>query len=270
MCCWGLISSPSTRRGLGYAFITHFASQSDTTIIGIARNKKATEKRLKKDGISSVTILQGDVTDHKALQSAAEATARITDGSLDLLMHNAVLVTQYSTFKTLPEFAPQELEDVLLSMFQANVIGSANTINAFLPLIRKGHMKKVITISSGLADDSLTNSISLGVASPYAISKAGANTLVAKFNAAMGKSERILFLAISPGVIDTSEGKQPTEEELKGMQEMDAKCLEYAPHFKGPMPPSESVGMVMDVVEKATVKTFGGQYVSLLGNKQWL
>ncbi len=39
-----------------------------------------------------------------------------------------------------------------LESFQVNVIGVANTVTAFLPLIKQGRTKKVITISTGMAD----------------------------------------------------------------------------------------------------------------------
>ena len=36
--------------------------------------------------------------------------------------------------------------------FAVNVIGIANTVTVFLPLIKKGDVKKVVTLSSGMAD----------------------------------------------------------------------------------------------------------------------
>jgi NAD(P)-dependent dehydrogenase (short-subunit alcohol dehydrogenase family) len=44
------------------------------------------------------------------------------------------------------------------------------------------------------------------MAAPYTISKAALNALVAKYNVAY-RSQGILFMSISPGFVDTSEGK---------------------------------------------------------------
>jgi hypothetical protein len=44
----------------------------------------------------------------------------------------------------------------------------------------------------------------------------------------------------------------------------------YAPHFTGAIQPEDSVKMQLDVLEKATVETSGGAFVSHFGNKQWL
>jgi len=52
------------------------------------------------------------------------------------------------------------------------------------------------------------------------ISKAAVNMLVVKYNAALGKSEGILFLALSPGLVDTSEGAPMSEQDMAGAQAM--------------------------------------------------
>ena len=46
--------------------------------------------------------------------------------------------------------------------------------------------------------------------------------------------------------------------------------MKYAPHFAGPITPEQSVKMSMEVINKATVESMGGQFVSHLGSKQWL
>lgn len=44
------------------------------------------------------------------------------------------------------------LEKELVDGFAVNVVGVAKTISAFLPLIKKSTIKKVIALSTGLAD----------------------------------------------------------------------------------------------------------------------
>jgi NAD(P)-dependent dehydrogenase (short-subunit alcohol dehydrogenase family) len=203
-------------RGLGYAFVKHLASIEGNTVFGIARDKKATEERLQKDGVKGVHVFAADITDVKALEAAAEGVAKFTGGGLDVLINNAGLVSRRSAWTRVIDDKPQDLENDLLSSFKANVVGVAHTINAFLPLIRKGNERKVLVLSTGMADLDFVNQFSIAIAAPYAISKAATNALVAKYNAALGKSEGILFLAISPGYVDTSEGAQPTEQDIEG------------------------------------------------------
>ncbi len=212
-----------------------------------------------------------DVTDIKSLHLAADRVGNITGGGLDILINNAGMLTERSAFKTVVDLSQEVLEEDLLDSFKANVVGVANTTKAFMPLIRKSEVKKVIYISSVLAEMDLVNRFSIDNAGPYAVSKAAGNLLMAKFHAAAGTTEGILFMSIAPGVVMTRETPlQLTEEETEGRKAMGEKFKEYAPHFTGPMTPEESVRMQSNVISKATVETYGGAFVSQCGNKQWL
>lgn len=86
-----------------------------------------------------------------------------------------------------------------------NVVGVIHTINAFLPLLRKGSTKKVISISSGVGDPDFTVAAHHSIAVPYSVSKAALNMVVAKY-AAEFQEDNFVFLAISPGFVDTAQG----------------------------------------------------------------
>lgn len=50
-----------------------------------------------------------------------------------------------------------------------------------------------------------------------------------------------------------------------------AKFAAYAPHFKGPIQPDESVSKMLELITSASLeKNDGGSFISHLGNKQWL
>ncbi|KAL8838503.1 MAG: hypothetical protein Q9176_005055 [Flavoplaca citrina] len=117
-------------------------------------------------------------------------TGSLTGGKLDYLINNAAYVSNTSAFKTLGDF------------FTTNVVGVIQTINVFVPLLRKGTEKKVLTLSTGTADADMINQFELDVAAPYSISKVAVNVAVAKYNA-LYKKEGTLFMAISPGYVDT-------------------------------------------------------------------
>lgn len=262
-------------RGMGYAFVTHLASIQGNTVIGLARNKSATDARLAADKTlddtakKDIHILQADVTDLPSLETAATETAKITGGAVDVLINNAAFISRVSSWKTIVDVDAVGFAKDLDDSLRANLFGVAYTIDAFLPLIRKGSVKKVLTLSTGMADLDFVNNFGIAIASPYAISKAATNMLVAKYNAALGKSEGILFFSISPGVVDSSEGVPPSEEDMIGGAKMGAQFAEYAPNFRMMTPP-ESVKIQLDVLDKATVETMGGAFVSHFGNKQWL
>jgi len=257
-------------RGLGLAFVKHLASIEGNTVIGLVRNKSATEKQLAQDGFTNIQVVSADITDAKALASAADEVATITGGTLDVLINNAALIAPKSAFLDVTQQTPDELQEDLMTTFQANVVGVAHTINAFLPLIRKGQLKKIVTLSSGMADLDLINDYDIAVAGPYSVSKAATNALMAKYHAAVGKKEGICCFCISPGYVQTSAEQPTTEREIAGMQSMIQAFMRYAPHFKGPMSAEDSVKAQMKVIDHATVETRGGSFVSHLGSKQWL
>lgn len=56
------------RTGLGYGFVEVLARDPANTVIGIVRDKEATEKKLAADGIEGVKILEADINDLPALK----------------------------------------------------------------------------------------------------------------------------------------------------------------------------------------------------------
>jgi NAD(P)-dependent dehydrogenase (short-subunit alcohol dehydrogenase family) len=95
----------------------------------------------------------------------------------------------------------EELEKVAQDLNQTNVVGNIHLFNLFLPLVMKGKTKKVIAISTGVADLDLTNQLDVDTVALYAASKAALNIIVAKFSAQY-KKDGVLFLSISPGLVE--------------------------------------------------------------------
>lgn len=96
------------------------------------------------------------------------------------------------------------IDPLTFCQFNINVIGVIHTINVFLPLVRAGSAKKVITISSGIGECELTVQAGFSISGPYSISKAAVNMVVAKY-AAEYKKDSLIFLALSPGLVNTQE-----------------------------------------------------------------
>lgn len=106
---------------------------------------------------------------------------------------------------------PGGLDNDLRRSFDINVIGNIHLFNLFMPFVLNGRVKKVVALSTGMADLDLVNDYSIQVGAPYSISKAALNLAVAKFNARY-KREGVLFLSISPGFVETGQdqdGKRP-------------------------------------------------------------
>ena len=253
-------------RGIGYAFLQHLSKDSSNTMIGTVRKPQPTLEQVKNEGLSNVHILPGDLTSYESLLSAAETTSTLVpDGVLDYLIINGAYLSNISAERFLTEFTSDYatlLQDLHMNL-TTNAIGPINAINAFLPLLLKSPIKKVIAISSGMADNDLATQYSIWESTPYAMSKAALNTAIAHYDAKYRK-DGVLFLSMCPGAVDTGD-KMPPGSELP------MKFASYAPNFKGPITPEESVKAMLDVIEKANVNNgFGGAYVSHFGNKQWL
>ena len=256
-------------RGIGYGFVTALSKIPGNTVFALVRNKAATEKKLADEGINNVQVVVADLTDAAGLDAAAAVVAKSTGGSLDFLINNAAALPMDQW--PLDQYPHNELDKIFGECFTGNVNGVAHTINAFLPLIRQGQAKKVITISSSMADIYFVNDYDLSINVAYSVSKAAANALVAQYNALLGKKEGILFLSLSPGAVDTAAGRPPlTEKETASFMELAVKLQGYAPDFKGPISVEESVEKQLKVIHEATVQTSGGAFVSHSGNKRWL
>ena len=175
----------------------------------------------------------------------------------------------------------------MLDHFKVNALANVHLINIFMPLILNGQHKKVIAISSGMADLDTTRDYDIEFNGPYSISKAALNAVIAIFSAEY-KKDGVLFLAVAPGMVDTGVQAESTnievscvglglttplvtEESMPKMMAMGAKFSKYAPHFKGPDPVTLAVARVISVFEKASIeKGDGGAFVSQFGNKTWL
>ncbi|KIX98406.1 uncharacterized protein Z520_05707 [Fonsecaea multimorphosa CBS 102226] len=252
-------------RGIGYGFIQFLSKDPDNVVVGLVRDKVATDRKIQQEGIKNVTILQADITDRQALLAARDVVKTLTGGSLDYLINNAAYVSHLTTGRFLDEFEsePTLLDDDINTAFNTNVVGVINTINVFLPLIKKGRVKKVATLTSGMGDLDFINELGIWESAPYSISKAAVNVVVAKYSARY-KDEGILFLSISPGVVDTAAAAAP------GIEGLVQKFLKAAPNFPGPMTPLESVEQVLSVVNSKSVENGdGGLLMSHHGDKNW-
>jgi NAD(P)-dependent dehydrogenase (short-subunit alcohol dehydrogenase family) len=194
-------------RGIGYAFMQHLAKNPKNTVIGTVRTLDAAKEKAKADGLTNVHFIHGDLDSRESLRKAAAETAKITGGSLDYLIVNGVYAdsTVVDTFlDDLENDKPDIMDRELEMQWKTNVIGYIKSFNAWLPLLKKGNAKKVLSLSTGLADDSLTIKYGIWESPIYSATKAALNTIIAKY-AARYQKEGILFLGISPGVVDTGD-----------------------------------------------------------------
>ncbi|KAL4249679.1 NAD(P)-binding domain superfamily protein [Abortiporus biennis] len=265
-----------SNRGIGLAFIRQLSEDPKNIVFALARDPDNSQElqELHKSR-KNVHLLQGDITDVKALKAAATKVGSVTGGKLDYLVNNAALV-DFNRQELSPdgytEGQEELLEDDYLKSFKVNVIGVIHTTNTFLPLLLKTSettVAKIISLSTGLADPELTVIGKLTDLSPYSVSKAALNMVVAKYAAAHKDNSNIVFLALSPGLVNTAL-KPPTPEELENIKKTIATFKKQYPDWSGvPLTADQSVGYMLDVIKKVTAADTGA-FLSHWGNKQWL
>ncbi|KAF2264810.1 NAD(P)-binding protein [Lojkania enalia] len=262
-------------KGLGWEFLSQLSSDPRNKVIGIVRNKPATDKRVAEElkGRSNITILEADVTNYDALKKAADDTAAITGGRLDYLIANAGNVSQwdhYAGIGTLGAADPEGLTKKFHEVMQTNVLALIHLYSLFMPQILAGNTKKVTLISSGMADMEMVREYDLFTSPIYSTSKAAANMISAKFSAQY-KKDGVLFLSICPGMVDVGHYDNISPDYAPVLQDMIKKFKTYEPTFEGPITPHESIKSVLSVIENSSIEGgHGGAYLSHFGTKRWI
>ncbi|KAL5456408.1 hypothetical protein PMIN06_003914 [Paraphaeosphaeria minitans] len=263
-------------RGLGWGFVKHLSEDTSNTVIGLVRNAPATIERVKTElaDRKNIHILQADLNDTPALKKAAADTANITGGSLDYLVGNAAYLDMFDQFDgpsgLLANSTPEEFTKLFRSFFDTNVLAQIFLYEAFLPLLLKGSIKKVLSISSCMGDPDFNREWAHDQAILYSSSKAALNMVNIKFGAQY-KKDGVLFISMCPGVVDTGYENNLNTQQAAKLQEIVGKFQAYSPDFKGAHEPVESVKMMLGVLDKLSIENNDqGKYLSHLGTKRWL
>ncbi|KAI0700107.1 hypothetical protein BC835DRAFT_480987 [Cytidiella melzeri] len=198
-------------RGLGLGFVRVLSADPDNTVFAIIRSKSTAgqlEEFVSGHPHKNIHVVEADNNDAQALQRAADVVSQTTGGTVDVLINNGALMTHERSGLTLDAFpSPEILEEDLLLYFKTNTIGPIHTVNAFLPLLRAGTTKKVITISTTAGSPKVASTINFANFAGYGISKAAVNLAMAKY-AARFRDEGVIFLTITPGMVKTMPGSK--------------------------------------------------------------
>lgn len=84
-----------------------------------------------------------------------------------------------------------------------NVLGVIHSVNAFLPLLRKGTEKKIVVMGSEGGDCDMVWKSRLSNVAAYGVTKAAENMVATKYAAEL-ESEGFIVVSISPGMVDVS------------------------------------------------------------------
>ncbi|TFY55441.1 hypothetical protein EVJ58_g8246 [Rhodofomes roseus] len=213
-------------RGVGLELVRQLSASAANTVIVTVRNKEKSthlNELVQASKSKNIHIVEADVADHHALERAAAEAAQITGGSLDVLVHNAARMEAENMIKGFLDYdTPEKLdaeflasvcitsnsrfadaEKITPNQFKVNVLGVVHTVNAFLPLLRRGTTKKIIIIGSEGGDCGLVWKMRLSNAAAYGTTKAAENMVATKYAAEL-ESEGFTVVSVSPGMVDVS------------------------------------------------------------------
>jgi len=198
--------------GLGLAFALHLSSQNPKDIvIGIVRDKsKISQASPEQLNRKNLHFVEADISDASAASRAADSISSITGGSLDVLINNAAYNSpttrpnKPSSFIEDPELLKKEME----ASVATNVLGTMFITNCLVPLLKKGKLKKLITISSGNGVRDVVKNCNTANNITYASTKATIDHIMLMYSIEL-KMDGIMVLGISPGWVNTS-GKECT------------------------------------------------------------
>ena len=183
-------------RGIGAAAVEAFASRGDRVFFLYEKNHGAAAAVAEKTGAKAICC---DVAD-----SAAVRRAFAEIGAVDVLICNAGIV-HYGLMSSLEE----QLWDRL---FDVNVKGNYNCVNAAMPAFLKTHRGSIITVSS------MWGQVGASCEAAYSATKGAVIALTKALAQELGPAG-IRVNCVAPGVIVTDMCKNVDPEILKQMGE---------------------------------------------------
>ena len=205
-------------KGIGFDIARQLGQAGMLVYLG-ARNKERVEKAaatLSDEGLA-VKPLVLDVTDSQSIADAVSVVER-ENGRLDVLVNNAG-IADGGDWSRKPSETP--LADVR-KVFDTNVFGAIEVMQAFLPLLRKSAAGRIVNLSSTLGSLALHSDPNGGFKDflllSYNASKTALNAATVQFaNELRGTSIKVN--AVCPGYVATdlnnNSGPRTTEQGAK-------------------------------------------------------
>ncbi|KAH9938915.1 hypothetical protein B0H21DRAFT_698662 [Amylocystis lapponica] len=187
-------------RGIGLAVVQKLLKEPDNVIVAGARDPSGAQalNDLKAQYQGRLELVPFDLGDRAMIEKAAELTSAFLPNGLDYLINNAALSLQ-------PIVTFADLDVTLFEEeFHVNVVGQILVIRSFLPLVRKGHEKKIVFVSSSLGSVEKA-SRTPELANTYSVMKAALNMVTRKWGSTL-KAEGITAISLHPGWVETDMG----------------------------------------------------------------
>lgn len=190
-----LVTGASRPLGLGFAVARQLAEQSHHVILTARKVEQADElaAALRCDGLSA-SALALDLADPASVRELATKLAEFA-GHLDVLINNASAMPDFETRSALDVNL-----DALRALFEVNVFGCWNLINALLPLLRRAPAARIVNVTSTAAWQIEARQSGPLFSPAYSMAKYTLNALTVTLAKALADTP-ILVNAVDPGSV---------------------------------------------------------------------
>ncbi|KAL4981292.1 hypothetical protein BDW68DRAFT_193044 [Aspergillus falconensis] len=155
-----------------------------------------------------VLIVSLDIDSEESIKRAVNHVERSQgDKGLDVLINVAAIMTHFPQGITAMQVSSSKeyTVDDLNHVFNTNVTGVHHVTRSFLPLLKKGTLKKVINYSSGLGSIGNAAAWAAQDSLSYKVSKAALNMMTVQYALSFA-DEGFTFIILSPGWVKTDLG----------------------------------------------------------------
>jgi len=206
-------------RGIGLELARQY-SASGWHVIGTAR---APGEAQELGSLDNTRVLQLDVTDQESVTRFAD---ELGETPIDVLINNAGILPMMNS-------VPRIDLDLFSHILAVNTVGPVRVTQAVLPNLRKGHLKKIINVTSNLGSIAENTS---GQFYGYRESKAALNMFTRSLAAEL-RDEGFICVVLHPGWVQTDMGGPqapvPVEESAAGLRKViDTLALEESGTFR--------------------------------------
>lgn len=211
-------------KGIGKEIVRQLATLGHTVYFGarkLAEGKSALDEFT---SFGDVRLLHIELTDINSLDGAA-AQIKKDSGHLDGLINNAGVCVDYSSPSTVSI-------EALRSHFEVNYFGTVMATQAMLPLLRAGHWKVIVNVSTGLASLGLQGEVSWPFHGVNLLAYNSSKTALNMFTVSLAKelrAEGFRVNSVNPGHIATDLGGSNAPGTVEQGAAISVKCALEGP-----------------------------------------
>ena len=217
-------------RGIGFEFVRQYAGKGWRVIAGVRDPDRAEDLQTLAAGLDAIDIEKLDVASVPSIDALA---AKLAGQPVDVLINNAGIFG---------EFADQAFGALDFDQFdtfmRTNALGPLKMCEAFVPHVRAGRARKMVSITSQAGSFGLDSGGLPGMYF-YKSSKAAQNMIMRNV-ANDVKAHGIVVCILSPGMVNTAGDDIPPERRFPGLIE-----------------PPESIQGMIGVIDRLTMEDTG-------------